>query len=289
MPDELDTGDHDAGAPWSGELREHLVRDGVVRVRSLLDETWCERLHRAIERCRHRPGPFYGVLSADGSPVVDSDLFRWSDDPTIAELTHASPIVACASALIGEPDVVLIEDQWFASAPGAVTASPWHQDEPYYRLDRPFLTIWVTLDDVAADASLRVVAGSHVSGSLFAPVEFSATGSTLVDHETDRLEPVPDVDADPTRYPVLSWDLRAGDAVCIDSRTLHATGVSAVPDRQYRRVSTRWAAPDTRYRTRATPTALFWDELSHGLEPGDPIAGDVFPSVSARRDVRRRD
>lgn len=269
------------------DLRDDLARDGVVLVRSLLDDRWCERLHGAIERCGQQPGPHYGVLSAPGQPIVDSDLFRWGDDPTIHELTHASPLVSCAAALLDERDVVLVEDQWFRSEPGALTASPWHQDEPYYRLDRPFLTIWVTLDDVGAEASLRVVRGSHATGVTYAPVEFSATRSTIGD-AAERLEPVPDVDADPTRFEVWSWDLRAGDAVCLDSRALHATGVSAVPDRPFRRVSTRWASPSTRYRTRTTTTATFWDELPHGLSDGDPIVGEVFPLVPARRAVRRR-
>lgn len=259
------------------DLHGDLVRDGVVVVRSLLDGEWCARLHEAIDRCRAAPGRHYGVLSAEGLPVVDSDLFRWSDDPTIHELTHASPLVPTAAALLGEPTVVLIEDQWFSSEPGATTASPWHQDDPYYRLDRPFLTVWVTLDDVGPEASLRVVPGSHRTGSIYAPVEFSATGATI--GEGGRLEPVPDVDADPDRYPVWSWDLHAGDAVCIDSRALHATGVSAVHDRPYRRVSTRWASPATRYLHKGPQTATFWDDLPHGLAEGDLVAGDVFPLV----------
>lgn len=273
------------------DLADELRRDGVVVVRSLLDEAWCSRLHDAIARCRAAPGPHYGVLSQAGAPLVDSDLFRWSDDPTFHELTHASPLVACAAALLGEPDVVLIEDQWFDSAPGAVTASPWHQDEPYYRLDRPFLTIWVTLDDVSARASLRVVPGSHSAGVTYAPVEFATSRSTIGASDPDgvRLEPVPDIDAAPDRFPVWSWDLRAGDAVCIDSRTLHATGIDAVADRSFRRVSTRWASAATRYRDRPTMTASFWDELPHGLSDGELIAGDVFPVVSSGRSVTRRD
>lgn len=272
------------------DLSDELADVGVVVVRSLLDDTWCSRLHTAIVRCRQSPGPHYGVLSEPGAPLVDSDLFRWSDDPTIRELTHASPLVACAAALIGESEVVLIEDQWFSSEPGAVTSSPWHQDEPYYRLDRPFLTIWVTLDDVTADASLRVVPGSHSTGVMYAPVEFATSRSTIGGSETagQRLEPVPDIDAAPELFGVKSWDLRAGDAVCIDSRTLHATGIDAVADGPFRRISTRWASKATRYRTRSTTTASFWDELPHGLTEGDLIAGDVFPVVSASRPVTHR-
>ena len=51
------------------------------------------------------------------------------------------------------------------------------------------------VDDVAADAALRVVASSHAAGVVYAPIEFSTDRATI-GGQSD-LEPVPDVDADP--------------------------------------------------------------------------------------------
>ena len=254
-------------------------------VPGLLDRRWCHRLHRAIDRCRSSPSQFYGVLSGPDELRVDSDLFRWFDDPDIAELTRSSPLTALAVDLVDTDSVVLIEDQWFSSEPGAVSASPWHQDHPYYNLDRPFVTIWVTLDDVRADAALRVVAGSHATGVTYAPIEFSATASTIGGRSD--LEPVPDIDADADAFPVTTWDLRAGDAVAIDSRTLHATGVREVADRDFRRLSTRWAHPDTCYLDQGEQAATFWKLLPHGLTTGDRIAGEVFPLITPSSNLRR--
>lgn len=270
-------------APGADELRAALRRDGAVVVRRLLDETWCARLGEAIERCRLRPSVHYGVLSTPGAPLVDSDLFRWSDDPAIGELTHDSPLTAVAARLIGSDDVVLVEDQWFASAPGATTSSPWHQDQPYYKLDRPFVTIWITLDAVGPGSSLRVVEGSHDTGTLYAPVEFSA-GAPTIGAATATMEPVPDVEADLSSR-VRSWDLRPGDAVALDSRTLHATGDRAV-DHAFRRVSTRWADPATRYVERGAHVATFWQLLPHGLTDGDLLACPTFPLVRTRSFAR---
>jgi ectoine hydroxylase-related dioxygenase (phytanoyl-CoA dioxygenase family) len=225
---------------------------------------------------------------------VDSDLFRWDDDPDLRAVTHRSPLADLASSLLDSRQVALIEDQWFASEPGPTTPSPWHQDDPYYRLDRPFLTIWVALDDVGADGALRVVPRSHRGGSLYAPAEFSSTGttvgSTTVGSTTGggdvgpaasgHLAPVPDVDADPEHFPVHSWPVVAGDAIALDSRTLHATGRVELAG-PFRRLSTRWAAPGTRYQDRPWDTAAFWDLLPHGLSEGDLLAGPVFPLVAA--------
>jgi len=257
-----------------------VERDGVAMIPSVLSEAWCDRLRTAIDRCRADPGPHYGVLSPSGAPRVDSDLFRWGDDPDIGELTHVSPLVELAASLLRSSSVVLIEDQWFASVARARTPSPWHHDEPYYRLDRPFLTIWITLDPVSADGALRVVPGSHLTGELYSPVEFAAEGTTI-DAGADQLTPVPDVDADPDRFTVWSWDMEPGDAIALDSRALHATGRTEL-DSEFRRLSTRWAHPDTRYRTRVTSTATFWDTIDHDLRNGDPIAGEVFPLVGVR-------
>ena len=255
-------------------LRAELAEHGAVAVPGLLDAVWCDRLHGAIERCRRTPSIHHGVLSAAATPLVDSDLFRWMDDPDLYALTHDSPVVDWACALLDEDQVVLVEDQWFSSDPGASTPSPWHQDQPYYRVDRPFLTLWVTLDDIGDSGSLRVVPGSH-HGPTFAPVEFAASAAGAP--SAVPVPPPPDIDE---RIPgaVRTWSLRAGDAIALDSRTLHATGRTAL-DGPFRRVSTRWAAPSTRYDARPDGTAAFWDLVQHGRGDGDLLACAAFPLV----------
>ena len=263
--------------PPSGERAAAFGERGVVVAPGLLDHRWCERLQGAIGRGQSTPSQFYGVLSPPGEARVDSDLFRWFDDPDIAEVTHASPLPALGAELCGADAVVLIEDQWFCSEPGAVSRSPWHQDHPYYNLDRPFVTVWVTLDDVTADAALRVVEGSHATGITYAPIEFSSSTTTI--GGASELEPVPDVDADPDRFSITTWDLSAGDAVAFDSRMLHSTGIREVADRPFRRLSVRYAHPDTRYLDLGEQAAVFWRRLPHGLSTGDVVAGEVFPLI----------
>ena len=277
MPSDRNSDTASAPSDRDSELRAEFEARGVVVVPGLLDQRWCERLQAAIERCQASPSQFYGVLSPPDELKVDSDLFRWFDDPDIAEVTHSSPLPALGAELCGSDAAVLIEDQWFCSEPGAVSRSPWHQDHPYYNLDRPFVTIWVTLDDVTADAALRVVEGSHATGITYAPIEFSSSTTTI--GGASALEPVPDVDAEPERFPVTTWSLQAGDAVAIDSRMLHSTGIREVADRPFRRLSTRYAHPDTRYLDLGEQAAVFWSKLPHGLRTGDPVASKVFPLI----------
>ncbi|MDY7099882.1 MAG: phytanoyl-CoA dioxygenase family protein [Actinomycetota bacterium] len=249
--------------------------DGAVHLPGVVVAADLEELCAAIERCRATPGPHYGRLSPDDRPAVDSDLFRWFDDDGLRAFLFDSPMAALAAQLLGADAVVLVEDQWFASAPGADTPSPWHQDGPYYNIDGAFLTLWLALDDAPADAALRVVPGSHRWGRTFAPVEFASSGSTF--GGDGGLEPVPDSVHD--RSTTRGWEVRAGDVIALDPLTLHSAGSAPVEDRWFRRLSTRWAAPDARYVDRGEQAASFWRMLDHGRTTGDLLTCDTFPLV----------
>lgn len=61
---------------------------------------------------------------------------------------------------------------------------------------------------------------------------------------------------------------------------LNVEPLREVADRWFRRISTRWAHPDTRYLDLGEQAAVFWKRLSHGLSTGDPVAGEVFPLIT---------
>ena len=123
---------------------------------------------------------------------------------------------------------------------------------------------------MSADAALRVVEGSHATGITYAPIEFSSSTTTI--GGSSELEPVPDVDADPERFPVTTWDLKAGDAVAIDSRMLHSTGVREVADRPFRRLSTPIPA---------TSTWASRPQCSGGCSPTDCAPATWWPARSS--------
>lgn len=257
-------------------IRDDFERDGAVVVRDVADAATCERMHRAIEQCRATPSEHYAMLSEPGRAAVDSDLFRWFDVDAVAAVLFGPELSALAASLLGSTDVVLVEDQWFASAPGADTPSPWHQDEPYYNIDGDFVTLWLALDAAPAGAALSVVPGSHRWGRTFAPVEFVAGGATIDgDGGLERLSPEALAETPPR-----SWDVEAGDVVALHPLTLHSAGSTPVEGRWFRRLSTRWAAPDARYVDRGEQAASFWRKLPHGLATGDLLASDTFPLVS---------
>lgn len=266
------------------DLRRQLAEDGYAFMPGVLDGPACDRLAAAIETCRQSPGPTFRTLSPDGAPLVQSELFRWGDVPAIRALTTSGPLPRLAAEAFGTGSVILMEDQWFHSEAGAGTPSPWHQDHPYHPLEPWFLTIWIPLDDPPGPVGLRVAPGSN-EGTMYGPVEFSAGDATLGQAGV-TLAAVPDIDADPARHGVVTPPARRGDAVLMDSRTLHAAG--GLCTGTFRRISIRYAHPGTRIAPRAWPVATFWDDHAFARTHGASIAGPAFPEVTPQAMPPRR-
>lgn len=252
-----------------------IPEDGVALVRGVVGAEQIERLKLAIEVCRQTPGPSFRTLSPDGQPVLQSDLFRWRDNAEFRALATDGAVPRLAASIFGTTEVVLMEDQFFYSERGASTPSPWHQDHPYHPLEPWFLTIWIPLDAPPGSTGLRAVAGSHV-GEVYAPVEFSAGRKTL-ESDAAVLRSVPAIDADQGSFPVFAPHFDPGDAMLLDSRTLHAGG--GLCTTLFRRLSLRYAHPETRYRRRPWPVATFWAEHHPAEHEGERIAGPAFPLI----------
>lgn len=254
-------------------IRLALHDKGVVHVERLLDAPTIKSLIEAIEHCREHTGPHFRRLSPAREPVVESELFRWQDVPAIRALTTEGALPALAASVFDASEVVLFEDQWFYSAEGSNTPSPWHQDQPYHPLEPWFLTIWLPLDPVPPGCALKAVERSH-KGPVYAPVEFSSNEATLASGAM-TLEHVPDIDKAPADFPILIPEAAPGDAVLLDSRTLHAAGgYCASP---FRRLSIRYAPVETVFARRPWPVATFWADHDVTKRLGERMAGRAFP------------
>jgi ectoine hydroxylase-related dioxygenase (phytanoyl-CoA dioxygenase family) len=261
---------------WRSVAAE-IGRSGIAHVAALLGDGARARLIAAIDHCRSHPGPHFRTLSPEGRPPVESELFRWRDVPAIRALTMEGALPRLAAEIFGTDAVILLEDRWFYSGAGSGTPSPWHQDHPYHPLEPSFLTIWIPLDPVPGDVGIRAVPGSH-RGDVFAPVEFSS-GKASLDAAGIVLRPVPDIDAEPDRYGIVAPKAEAGDAILLDSRTLHAAGGPCPAE--FRRLSIRYAPPATRFRLRPWPVDAFWAQ--YAPKNGEALPEDAFPRIAVAR------
>ncbi len=90
------------------------------------------------------------------------------------------------------------------------------------------------------------------------------------------LEDPPDVDSHRESYDLVCWDVEPGDVLIFNGLVLHGSTGNHTTDRPRRAFSTRWAGEDVRFSPRHATMPLFW---RHGLKPGDPLGGPLFPRI----------
>lgn len=256
------------------ELVEAYARDGVVCVRQAFTADEVAQARAGIERVLAEPGPLALRASAADDGAFVEDFRRWTDVPELEALALRGPGGRLAAELTGAAEVRLYHDHVLVKEPRTRQETPWHQDQPYYDVDgRMTASIWMPVDPVPVESSLRVVAGSHL-GPWYLP-------RTFLDGEArwfpeGSLADLPDVDADPAAFDVRSWALEPGDAVVFHFLALHAAG--GVPGEGRRRVlSLRYVGEDVRHADRPWRTSPPFDDV--GLHDGDALDHPCFPVV----------
>ena len=98
--------------------------------------------------------------------------------------------------------------------------TPWHQDEPYWSVEGyDACTIWMPLAPVKKKSSLSFVPGSHLWKTVFKHYNFgdlNPVGNKNVDQVdfSDIAEQeLPDINSDPERFGVVSWNMQPGDCI----------------------------------------------------------------------------
>lgn len=252
-------------------------RDGVVRVRGLLDGAWVKRMIAAIQRLEHHPGPFRERYSPGDPGMFYSEKFMWTFDHDFRALVFESPVAGVAGRLMRSDKVNFFYDHLMVKEPGTVSPTPWHQDLNYWPVEgRQICSVWTAFDDVTLDnGGLEFIPGSHLWGIRYQPYDFRGTAP----QETDEFEPLPDVEGHRRDYTIVNWDLAPGDAVIFHALVLHAAPGNTTVERRRRALSTRWAGDDMRFIRRKKMIRLIRDP---GLSPGEVLDCDLFP-VAWRR------
>ncbi len=261
-------------ADVSDEAVAAYRRDGALCLRGLFTD-WLEPLRKGVARNLAEPGPIATEHDVAGQGRFFEDYCNWQRIPEYRDFVLESPAAPIAGRLMGAGRVQIFHEHLFIKAPGTAKATPWHHDMPYYCVQgQQVVSLWLALDPVPASTCPRFVAGSHLWDTLYAPRAFK-DGADYDDYEAGYAS-VPDIDADPSAYQILSWDLEPGDAIAFHFLTLHGapgnTGATARTG-----FSTRWLGEDARYAERPGLTSPPYPGI--GLEHGEPLREDWFPVV----------
>jgi ectoine hydroxylase-related dioxygenase (phytanoyl-CoA dioxygenase family) len=257
-------------------------RDGAVRVQGLLDADELRRFAWLFDLLVARGDDMSNYYGDDlpGKTIVN--LNGWRTEPSFLETLTASSLPRAAAQLLDSTQLRLYEDLLIFKTPGTEQPTSWHQDEPQWPVTgRQMCSGWFCLDAVdEAGGALRFARGSHL-GRLYRPY---VPEDRLADVDADARffdgGDLPDIEADPVTFPVVSFDVRPGDVVFFHPRMLHHAFGSA-PTHARRTLSIRFLGDDVRF---AEKRSVFYESLAKtGLADGDRLSDADFPLLTGAR------
>lgn len=248
-------------------------RDGAVMIPGLFAD-WVEALQAGIARNMDHPGPHAAenLKPGEGGRFFD-DYCNWQRIEEFRAAIEGSQVAAVAAELMGSQKVQVFHDHVLVKEPGTAKPTPWHQDAPYYFVDgEQTVSFWVPVDPVK-EASLRIVAGSHLWEKPVLPTRWLNEDNFYPN--PDDYMPVPDPDEDPG-FTVLEWPMEPGDAVAFHYKALHGARGNKAAGRR-RAFSLRLLGDDARYITRPGRTSPPFE--GHGMQDGERLREDWFPVI----------
>ena len=251
-------------------------RDGVVLIKDLFAD-YIEPLRAGIAANMAAPSPFgqQPNLKKGAAGAFFDDYCNWNRIPEFEHVIRHSPAAEVAADLMCSKTVQLFHDHVLVKEQGTATATPWHQDGPYYFVEgQQTISFWTPLDPVKT-ATLRMVPGSHLWPRPVLPQRWLSEQDFYPgDH---NYMPVPDPDAE--GMPVLEYPMQPGDAVAFNFGVLHGTRGETLHSRR-RAFSLRLLGDDPRYTERAGPTSPPYPD--HGMQTGEKLRKDWFPMLFER-------
>ena len=252
-------------------------RDGVVCLRDQFDAAWVERLRAAVEHDLAAPGP-NATNFAEGSTAGKffGDMFMWKHDPEFRAAALASPAPAIAARLMGSRSADFFYDQLFVKEPGTAHPTPWHQDQPYWPVQGwQIASVWIALDPIDRNnGAVEFIAGSHRWGVNYRPTPFRK-GHEIKFTDSD-LVPIPDIDADRSKYDIRRWKMTPGDCLVFHAMIVHGARGNDTAGARRRGLSLRYTGGDARYDPRP---GTFQFPHKPDLAAGAPMTCDLFPRV----------
>ena len=272
---------------------EIYQQDGVVLLKQMFDALWIEQLDQGLKKNCEQPTPRARTWDRDSQGrTMFWDNLAWQEIEQYQNFVFNSPAAQLAGVLMKSEQINFFFDAVFVRSAGTQFATPWHQDEPYWSIDGyDSCTIWMPLVPVKKKSALAFVPGSHLSTQIFDQYNFgdlNPDGKSNVDQSDFSgiaEASIPDIDADPERYGVVSWDMQPGDCVVFNGRTLHGGSGNLEPDKDLRVFTSKWAGDDVRVKFRNCGMDPDHSQImtKYGLKPGDKLGSELCPRVWSKR------
>jgi ectoine hydroxylase-related dioxygenase (phytanoyl-CoA dioxygenase family) len=261
----------------STELVDQFQRDGAIRIPQLFRAEDLAELRTGIDLNLAHLSPRAKVASGSTDPGrFVEDFCNWQENPHYRRFIFGTALAETAGRLMQSKTARLYHDHMLTKEPGTRQPTPWHQDQPYYNIEgKQNVSFWIPVDPVSRASTLEFIAGSH-RGPWLMPRSFMDSQAKWFPEGS--LADLPDIEARRADFPILSWELEPGDAVCFHMLTLHAArGVDA--SRRRRVFSVRFLGDDIIHAPRRWKTSPEFPGLADELPAGAPMNHALFPEL----------
>ncbi len=247
--------------------------NGVVVLRGIFSD-WMPALCRGADYNAAHPSSSALIhgSNADQGRFLE-DFCNWQLIPEFRDFVLNSDIGEIAARLMGSRSVQFFHDHYLHKDAGTETATPWHQDMPYYCVrGKQTVSFCIPLDARARNASLNCVMRSHKLSKEIRPTSWSTQDSFYQDDA--NFMDLPDIDNGD--YDIKTWAVDPGDAIAFNFNTIHSAKANT-GHAVNRTVSFRLVGDDVRYFQRPGRTSPNFPDINQ--ENGDRLREDWFPVI----------
>jgi len=207
---------------------ERFARDGALIVEGAFTEEEMQLIEAAYQGNLDNPSPLAQHLYAESGGTFIQSLEDSSGKPAFQNMFKGTSVVEIASHVFGSGDVWYFHDQLFFKDGGEkpVRRTPWHQDTPYHPINGNKLVVfWIPMHDVPEESALEVIRGSH-RDTLFNGSFFDANDDTLPVYDEKEMPRLPDIEADRSKWDIVTCPMKRGDVLIFHTSTLHGGGAT---------------------------------------------------------------
>jgi len=268
---------------------ETYHRDGVLLLPGMFDKDWIELLNKGLDANIEAPTRRSRIWYKDTSGrSMFYDHTAWKGIEEYRKFIFNSPAAQICGQLMRSTTINFFFDSVFVRSTGTQFETPWHQDEPYWSVEGyDACSIWMPLGPVKQKNALSFVPGSHRLKTVFKQYNFGDLNPVRkknvdqVDFSDIAEQEFPDINADPKRFGVVSWDMQPGDCIAFNGRTMHGGSGKLDDDCELRVFTTKWVGDDVRIKFRdcGMDPDHSADMIEKNLKPGDRLGTNLYPRI----------
>ena len=268
---------------------ETYHRDGVLLLPGMFDKDWIELLNKGLDANIEAPTRRSRIWYKDTSGrSMFYDHTAWKGIEEYRKFIFNSPAAQICGQLMRSTTINFFFDSVFVRSTGTQFETPWHQDEPYWSVEGyDACSIWMPLGPVKRKNALSFVPGSHRLKTVFKQYNFGDLNPVRkknvdqVDFSDIAEQEFPDINADPKRFGVVSWDMQPGDCIAFNGRTMHGGSGKLDDDCELRVFTTKWVGDDVRIKFRdcGMDPDHSADMIEKNLKPGDRPGTNLYPRI----------